>query len=97
VNLPVTNVTECIGSNAKTLEMDHLKFLDMGASGLSPGGTRKVLRGTDELLIHRNTIPGGETASPVQERSQRSQSAPPSFSPDRCFDQASRLCRVTPR
>jgi len=45
----------------------------MGASGGSPDGTREVHHGTDELLIQQNTIPDGETASPVQERSQRSQ------------------------
>jgi hypothetical protein len=31
-----------------------------------------VHHGTDELLIQQNTIPEGETASPVQERSKRS-------------------------
>jgi len=71
VNLPVTNVPRCIGNNAKTL---GLQFLDMGASGGPPNGTRIVHHATDELLIQLNTIPDGETASPVQERSKRSQS-----------------------
>jgi hypothetical protein len=74
VNLPVTSVPEFIGSNAKTLRLQHLQFLDMEASGGSPGGTREVHHVTDELLIQQNTIPGGETASPVQEKSQGSQS-----------------------
>ena len=75
VNLPVTNVPGCIGSNAKTLGMQDLQFLDMGASGGPPNGTRIVCHGTDELLIQQSTISDGETTSAIQERSQRSQSA----------------------
>jgi hypothetical protein len=67
VNLPVTNVSGCIGSNAKTLGLRHLQFLDMGTSGGPPNGTRIVNHGTDDPLIQQNTIPDGETASPVQE------------------------------
>jgi len=73
VNLPVTKLPGYIGSNAKTLGLQHLQFLDMGASGGPADGTRIVRHGTDELLIQQNTIPDGKTASPVQERSQRSQ------------------------
>ena len=73
VNLPVTNVQGCVGSNAKTLGLQDLQFLDMGAGGGPPNGTRIVHHGTDELLIQQNTIPDGETTS-IQERSQRSQS-----------------------
>ena len=49
VNLPVTNVPGCIGSNEKTLGLQYLQFLDMGAGGGPPDGTRVVHRGTDEL------------------------------------------------
>jgi len=62
VNLPLTNVPGCIGSNAKTLGLQDLFFLDMGAGGCPPNGTRLV-HGADELLIQQNTIPNGETAS----------------------------------
>ena len=68
MNLPVTNVPGCIGSNAKTLGLQYLQFPDMGVCGCPPNGTRIVHHGTDELLIQQNTIPDGETASPVQER-----------------------------
>ena len=71
--LPVTNVPGCIGSNTRTLGLQQLQFLDMGASGGPPNGARVVHHGTDLLLIHQNTIPDGETASPIQEGSQRSQ------------------------
>jgi len=74
VNLPVTNVPGCIGSNAKTLGLQYLQFLDMGASGGPPNGADIVHHGTGKLLIQQNTILDGQTASPVQERSQRSQS-----------------------
>jgi len=74
VNLPVTNVPGCTGSNAKTLGLQYLQFPHMGVCGCPPNGTRIVHHGTDELLIKQNTIPDGETASPVQERSKRSQS-----------------------
>ena len=70
MNLPVTVVPGCIGSNAKTLGLQHLQVLDMGASGGPPDGTCIVHHGTDELHIQQNYIPDGETASPVQERSQ---------------------------
>ena len=52
VNLPVTNVPGCIGSNAKTLGLQYLQFLDMGAGSGPPDGTRVVHYGTDELLKH---------------------------------------------
>jgi len=74
LNLPVTSVPGCVGSNAKAFGLQHLKFLDTGASGGPPDGTRIVHHGTYELLIQQNTIPDGETASPVQERSQCFQS-----------------------
>ena len=74
VNLPVTNVPGCIGSSAKTLGLQDLQFLDMGASSGPPNGTCIVHHGADELLIQQNTIPDGETTSPIQERTQRSQS-----------------------
>ena len=73
-NLPVSNLPGCTGSNAKTLGLQYLQFLDMGASGGLPNGTHVVHNGMDELLIQQNTIPDGETASPIQERSQHSQS-----------------------
>jgi len=73
MNLPVTNVLGCTGSNAKALGLQLLQSLDMGASGGPPDRTRLVRHVTDELFIQQNTIPDGETASPVQERPQRSQ------------------------
>jgi len=45
----------------------------MSASGGPPDGTRIVHHGMDKLLIQQNTIPDGQTASPVRERFQRSQ------------------------
>jgi len=65
VNLPVTNVQGCIGSNAKTLGLQYLQFLDVGAGSGPPDGTRLVHHGTDELLIQQNTISDGKTASPI--------------------------------
>jgi hypothetical protein len=65
VNLPVSNVRRCTGSNAKTFGLQYLQFLDIGARGGPPGGTREVHHGPDELLIQQNTIPDGETASSV--------------------------------
>jgi hypothetical protein len=78
VNLPVINVPGCIGSNAKTLGLQYLQFSDMGANGGPPNGARM----TDELLIQQNTIPDGETASLVQEKSLHSQSLCCFLSPD---------------
>jgi len=74
VNLPVTNAPGCLGSNAKTLGLQHLHFLDMGASSRPTDGAHIVHHGTDELLIQQNTIVDGEAASSVQEGSQRSRS-----------------------
>jgi hypothetical protein len=74
VNLPITNVPGCNGSNSKTFGLQDLQFLDVVASGGPPNGTRVVHHGTDELLIQQNTIPDGETTSPIQEKSQRPQS-----------------------
>ena len=60
-------------SNAKTLGLHHLQFLDMGSSVIPLDGARIVTHGPDELFIQHNTIPDGETA-PVQQSSKRSQS-----------------------
>jgi hypothetical protein len=38
VNFSVNNVPGCIGSNAKTLGLQYLQFLDMGAGGCPPKG-----------------------------------------------------------
>ena len=74
VNLPVTNVRGCIGRKAKTLRLKDLLILDdVGSSGGPPKGTRMVHHGMDKLLIQQNTIPDGETTSPVQERSRHPQ------------------------
>jgi hypothetical protein len=73
VNLPVTTVPRCIGSNAKTLGLQDCStcsFLVREGNGRPPDGTCIVHHGTDELLIQQKTIPDGETVSPVQERSQ---------------------------
>jgi len=47
VNLPVTNVPGCTGSNAKTLGLQYLQFPDMGASGRPPNRARIVRYGID--------------------------------------------------
>jgi len=63
VNLPVTNVPKVTGNNAKTLGMKHLAFHYMGARGERSDRARVVHHGTDELLIQRDSISIGETAS----------------------------------
>jgi hypothetical protein len=65
MNLPILNVPGCIGSNAKTLGLQYLHFIDMGAGSGPPDGARVVLHGTDELLMQQNTISVGNTASPI--------------------------------
>ena len=56
VNFPVTSVPGCIDNNPRTLGLQHLQFLDIGASGEPPNGTRIVHHGTDGLPIQQNTI-----------------------------------------
>jgi hypothetical protein len=97
VNLPVTIVPRIIGSNAKTLGMKHQNFPYIGGSGGHPDGSRIVHRGTDELLIQQISILDRVTASPVYERSQRSQSVCRFLSRLICVDQGSCLSVVTPR
>ena len=74
VNLHVTSAPGYIGSNAKTLGLQYLQFLDTVASGARWNGAGIDHHGTDELFIQLNIIPYGETASSVQERSRGSQS-----------------------
>jgi hypothetical protein len=64
VNLSVTIVPVCTGSNAKTFGLQHVQFLGMGESGGLSNRTCIVRPGTDELIIQQNTIPDGETLSP---------------------------------
>jgi hypothetical protein len=65
VNLPVTNVPGCISSNAKTLGLQYLQFLHMGAGSGPSDGTSVVNHRTDELLIQQNIISDGKTASTI--------------------------------
>jgi len=51
VNLPVTSVPWCTGSNAKRLGLKHLQFPDMGASGGPPDWARLFHHWTDKLLV----------------------------------------------
>ena len=73
MNLIATNVPGYNGINAKLLGA-ALAVSYMGVSSGPPKGTRIIHHGADELLIQRNNIPNGETAPPIQEKSQRSQS-----------------------
>jgi len=50
-NFPVTNVGVCFASNAKTLGLQYLQFLHIGAIGCPSNVTRIVHHGSDELLI----------------------------------------------
>ena len=65
VNLLITRVPSCIGNNAKTLGLKHLQFPEVGVSGGLPDGACVVRHRIDELLVQHNTIPDGETTSPV--------------------------------
>jgi hypothetical protein len=65
VNLPVTDVTRCTRTNAKTLGLESLQLLDVAASGVPPDGARIVHHWADELLVQQNSVSGGEAASPV--------------------------------
>jgi hypothetical protein len=57
VNLPVTDVPGCM---RRHFDCSTCSFLDMGASGGPPNGTRIVHHGTNEPLIQQNTIPDTE-------------------------------------
>jgi hypothetical protein len=65
VNLPVTDVPRCTSSNAKTLGLESLQLLNVAASCAPPDGARTVHHSADEMLIHQNSAPDGEAASPV--------------------------------
>jgi hypothetical protein len=65
VNLLVTIVSRSTVSNAKTLGLKHLQFLDVGANRGSPDGARVAYRWTDELLVMQNSVSDGETTPPV--------------------------------
>ena len=65
VNLLVTNVPSCTGSNAKTHGLKHLQFPNMAVSGRPPDGAQVVHHRIDELFVQQNSIPDGETTSSV--------------------------------
>ena len=64
VNLHVTSVPRCTGSNAKTLGLKQLQLPDIGAIIGPRSGARVVHHWTDELLAQQNSVSDGET-SPV--------------------------------
>jgi len=51
LNLPVTNVPRCIGSNSNTFGLQHLQIPDMGASSGPLERANIVHHGMDELLV----------------------------------------------
>jgi hypothetical protein len=57
----LTIVPRCIGGTANTLELKHLYFSDVGASGGPPDGACLVHHRMDELLTQQNSISFGET------------------------------------
>jgi len=59
--MPLTIVPRCIGGTANTLELKHLYFPDMGASGGPPDGARLVHHRMDKLLTQQNSVSDGET------------------------------------
>jgi hypothetical protein len=65
VKLLVINFPSFVGSNVKTIGLKHLQFPDMGESDGPPDGARVEHHRKDELLVQQNTIPHGETTSPV--------------------------------
>jgi hypothetical protein len=73
VNLPVTDVPRCTSSNAKTLGLKHLQLSNVASCSGSPDGARIVHHWTDELPEEQNTVPDGQAAPPVQDRTQQPQ------------------------
>ena len=65
MNFLVTYVPSYIDSNAKTLGLKHLQFPDMAVSSRPPNRAPVVHCRTNELLVQQNSIPDGETTSPV--------------------------------
>jgi hypothetical protein len=65
VNLPVTSVPRCTGSNSKRLGLKHMQFPDTGTSGGPQDWSRLVHHWTDKPFVQRNIIPDGETTSAV--------------------------------
>jgi hypothetical protein len=70
----VTDVPRCTSSNAKTLGLNNLLFSEVAAGSGPPNGARIVHHGPNELLIQQNSVPDGQTASPVKERANQTQS-----------------------
>ena len=60
MNLLVTSVPGCTGSNVKTLGLKHLQFPYMGVSGRPPDGACIVHHRMDELCVQQNSIPDGD-------------------------------------
>lgn len=54
MNLLVTNVSRCTGSNAKTFGLKYMQFPDMGVSSEPPDGAHVVRQRLDELLVQQN-------------------------------------------
>jgi hypothetical protein len=72
VNLPATNVQRGGRSKAKTLGLQHLQPLDVGAGSGPPGGARMIHHGPDELLVWQDSVPDEVITFPVKEGNQHS-------------------------
>ena len=55
VYLPISDVSRCTSSSAKTLGLNHLQLPDMGTGGGSPEWKPVVHHGTDELFVNQST------------------------------------------
>jgi hypothetical protein len=49
----------------KALGLNNLQLSDVAAGGEPPNGARIVHHGPYELLIQQNSVPDGQTVSPV--------------------------------
>lgn len=82
MNLPVTTVPKCSGSNAKTTGLKHLQVPDMDTSSRTPVSTHVVHHWTDKLLIQQDSIPDRYHSSSLGDDTQLPASEPLSFSID---------------
>jgi hypothetical protein len=65
MNLLVTNVPRRISSNAKTLGLQHLGFLDLVATSGPPDRSCAIHSRTDKLLVVQHTFSDGQVTFPA--------------------------------
>jgi len=70
VQLHIADVPRCACNYTQALGLKNLGPPDMAVGSMPPNWANVIHHGTYELLVQRQSVPDGETAAPIQKRTE---------------------------